>query len=93
MVLPQSWNNMFTLRYKKYTGTFLNKPILKRVWLAMPKFVYSEIWLARNKANFQHINTLSKFFVAKAHGLLSKAIQIKGKKGHNIWMLEQERRD
>lgn len=39
MITPVLWKEMFTTSHKKYKGAFLNKPILKRAWPAMPKFV------------------------------------------------------
>jgi hypothetical protein len=35
-----------------YKKSFFNKPILKRIWSSLPKFVCWQVWLAQNKSIF-----------------------------------------
>jgi hypothetical protein len=87
-----TWKDMFIDWSKKYKGTFMNKPILKSAWQAMPKFVYWKVWLAHNKTIFDQGNVNPKSIVAKARGLLIEAIKARGVKGHNVSLMEQEER-
>lgn len=39
IAIPREWKEMFQLWNKKSQGTFLNKPLLKWVWMAIPKYL------------------------------------------------------
>lgn len=47
---------------KKYTGIFLNKPILKRAQQEVPKFAYWKIQPTRNRAIFQQDRHISQSY-------------------------------
>lgn len=59
----------------------------------MPKFSCWKVWLARNRSIFQQYIISPKANTAKGHGLLIETIWVKGVKGHNILMLEQDQQD
>jgi hypothetical protein len=62
---------------KYYQGSFREKPVLKRIWRAVPKFVCWQIWLARNNQIFQGIKSPPQSVTAKAKMLLSEVLNAK----------------
>jgi hypothetical protein len=75
---PSNWNDMFLNLKQTYSSTFIHKPIFKRIWKAVPKFIYWEIWLARNKANFHYISIHHSRVHSLACNLLYEALHAKG---------------
>ena len=41
---------------KYYQGSFKEKPVMKSIWRVVPKFVYWQIWLARNKKKIRELS-------------------------------------
>jgi hypothetical protein len=66
---------------KYYQGTFRGKPIFKRLWRSLPKYICWQIWLARNKQIFQGKSSHPQSVVGKAKMLLSEVMSIKSLKG------------
>jgi hypothetical protein len=58
-------------------GYFKDKPALKRIWRAMPKFICWQIWITRNRNFFQGKASLPQTKTAKAKLLLSESINSK----------------
>jgi hypothetical protein len=59
---------------KYYRGSFKDKPVLKRMWRALAKFICWQIWKTRNRKIFQGKATPPQTVVAKAKLLLSESI-------------------
>lgn len=55
-----------------YSGSFKEKPIFKRYWDTLPKYICWSIWLARNKQIFNDETQNSKIAALKACTLLTK---------------------
>jgi ribonuclease HI len=65
---------------KYYRGSFKDKPVLKRIWRAMPKFICWQIWLTRNNFFFQGTVSPPQTVAAKEKLLLSESMNSKSLK-------------
>jgi hypothetical protein len=75
---------------KYYRGSFKNKPVLKQIWRAMPKFICWKIRLTRNKNKNQGTVSPPQTVAAKAKLLLSESMNSKPLKiedpiNWNVW--------
>ena len=64
--LPQlltNWNNIFL-------GNLRKKPILKRLWNTIPKNLWWQIWLARNRVIFKGEKVGPNGIVSKSIGMI-----------------------
>lgn len=84
---------MFSLWNKNHRGTLKNKPIFKKLWMALPKYLCWKTWLARNRVIFKQDKNTPRSVAAKAKGLLAEFINSKQTVNlmHEIWM--QKRKD
>jgi hypothetical protein len=77
-----------------YKGTTLkDKPMYKRVWLALPKYLYWKIWIVHNKAIFKQELENPNIVAAKAKGLLAEYIKSKGRQNHGNQCLNEDEKE
>jgi hypothetical protein len=60
--------------HRIYPRSFINKPLLKRAWYQLPKFLCWKIWLAWNKAILSKELATPRSVENQAHGLLFEVI-------------------
>jgi hypothetical protein len=49
----ESWKSLFGKWVFMYKGSFKNNPLLKRIWITLPKYISWKVWLARNETIFR----------------------------------------
>jgi hypothetical protein len=49
----ESWKSLFSKWGNMYQGSFKNKPLPKRLWISLPKYICWEMCFARNWEIFQ----------------------------------------
>jgi ribonuclease HI len=70
-----SYKEFFQNWGKNYRGNLRNKPGLNKLWIAMPKYICWEIWLARNKKIFQEETISPRQCAVKAISLCAEYMQ------------------
>ena len=56
IILPTNWKDLFACWKDYYQCSLFKKPDFTRAWLALPKYVCWNIWIARNKGLFENLN-------------------------------------
>ena len=67
---PGSFTQLFKEWHHYFPGSLGNKPILGRLWAAIPKYLCWQIWLARNRVIFKEQKTSSARIAAKTIGMI-----------------------
>ena len=92
-IIPLRRKEMFKSWHKQYRGNFQRKPLLKRVWSALPKYLCWKVWVARNAAIFQEQCDNPHRVAIKAHRLLNNYLQTKKDLNKNMQQLYQNEKD
>ena len=53
LILPRNWNDLFSCWKDYYHGSLLQNLDLTRAWVSLPKYLYWNIWVTRNKELFE----------------------------------------
>ena len=73
---PTTWNNVFVTWRQWYVGRFKHKYLFTHLWKKIPKFVWWEIWFARNKSIFQGYSSNPHQIFAKSCSLITKSFSL-----------------
>lgn len=84
---PSSLSKLFNKWQFSYSKSFLNKPTLKRLWVALPKYICWKIWLGRNKTLFLEETAHPSSIAGKAIGLLSEHLNSKVNKSFPVVLI------
>lgn len=81
--------NLFASWKGRSPHALKRKSTWAKIWYAIPKFIFSEVWLARNEAIFKNRLWSPKAVAAKAKALLLETIENQPHKLDNVLLPEE----
>ena len=92
LILPTNWNDPFACWKDYYHGSLLQNLDLTRAWVSLPKYLYWNIWVTRNKELFEGEASSPRKVMLATKSLWVEALVMRGMKHINNEPLNSEER-